>query len=328
MNAVFGSAMSLAAMAALLQPVCAAGLTPLVTSQPDPPVEVAPYFVADTDARWSSPEWSKEDIETLRQKVKYVFVIFNENRSFDHEYGTFPGVNGLYSDGQNPRSAADTPGFTQTYHRRRTAAVTVTVQPFLIGPQQNATFRTSTDHSHPGLAPKARRQRTACRRWTVRAGRIEFATRRRPRRRRRRRGQAVRAAGDGAHRLRHDPVLLAIRQPLHDLRQYLRHRRHAVHAERDRDDRRPIGRDAMGQAPERDVRSGPGWLHWPDQRHDQRQDLFRHGDARRARRSSTIRSPGGARSSTLRPATASRPRRRNSGRRPTSPRTSPSPPCR
>ena len=44
-------------------------------------------------------------------KIKYVFVIFNENSSFDHEYGTFPGVNGLYSDGKNPRSAADTPGF-------------------------------------------------------------------------------------------------------------------------------------------------------------------------------------------------------------------------
>ena len=51
----------------------------------------------------------------VRNKIKYVFVIFNENNSFDHEYGTFPGVNGLYSDGQNPRSAADTPGFTQTY---------------------------------------------------------------------------------------------------------------------------------------------------------------------------------------------------------------------
>ena len=33
-------------------------------------------------------------------------VIFNENRSFDHEYGTFPGVDGLYSDGKAPRSAA------------------------------------------------------------------------------------------------------------------------------------------------------------------------------------------------------------------------------
>ena len=61
------------------------------------------------------PEWSADDIAALRQKVKYVFVIFNENRSFDHEYGTLPGVNGLYSDGKAPRSPADTPGFTESY---------------------------------------------------------------------------------------------------------------------------------------------------------------------------------------------------------------------
>jgi phospholipase C len=36
----------------------------------------------------------------LRQKIKYVFVIFNENHSFDNEYGTYPGVNGLYADSQ------------------------------------------------------------------------------------------------------------------------------------------------------------------------------------------------------------------------------------
>ena len=54
-------------------------------------------------------------VKLLRQRIKYVFVIFNENHSFDNEYGTFPGVNGIYSDGLKPRSAGDTPGFTQTY---------------------------------------------------------------------------------------------------------------------------------------------------------------------------------------------------------------------
>ncbi len=33
----------------------------------------------------------------LRQKVKYVFVLFQENRSFDHYFGTYPGANGLTS---------------------------------------------------------------------------------------------------------------------------------------------------------------------------------------------------------------------------------------
>ena len=36
-------------------------------------------------------------IELLRKKVKYVFVIFHENESFDHYFGTFPGANGLFS---------------------------------------------------------------------------------------------------------------------------------------------------------------------------------------------------------------------------------------
>ena len=140
-------------VAGLLGPAFAADLRPMVATQPDPSADVAPYFVADTDPRWTDADWSKQDIEALRGKVKYVFVIFNENRSFDHEYGTFPGVNGLYSDGKNPRSPADTPGFTQTYVDTNTGE-TVTVQPFRVGPEQNSTFKDSTDHSHPGLAAK------------------------------------------------------------------------------------------------------------------------------------------------------------------------------
>lgn len=89
----------------------------------------------------------------LQQKIKYVFVIFNENRSFDSEYGTFPGVNGLYSDGQNPRSPANTPGFTQQVTDALTGN-TLTVQPFRIGPQQYANVVDSVDHSHTGLASK------------------------------------------------------------------------------------------------------------------------------------------------------------------------------
>ena len=38
--------------------------------------------------------------DALRKKVRYVFVVFNENHSFDNEFGTLPGVDGLYSDGQ------------------------------------------------------------------------------------------------------------------------------------------------------------------------------------------------------------------------------------
>src|SRR5271157_1454713 len=104
------------ALAAAAGPVHSASDSgPLATSQPDPTADVAPYFVSDSDPRWSGAEWSKEDVAALREKIKYVFVIFNENRSFDHEYGSFPGANGLYSDGLKPRSPSDTPGFAQTY---------------------------------------------------------------------------------------------------------------------------------------------------------------------------------------------------------------------
>ncbi|MGO9611826.1 MAG: phospholipase C [Dissulfurispiraceae bacterium] len=94
-----------------------------------------------------------ELIKLLQQRIKYVFVIFNENHSFDNEYGTFPGVNGLYSDGTNPRSAANTPGFYQTYIDKVSGLI-VQVQPFLIGPNQNSTVDDSVDHSHTGLATK------------------------------------------------------------------------------------------------------------------------------------------------------------------------------
>ncbi len=119
----------------------------MVTPQPDPTPDVAAYAngpasVTDRAAL----------IAALRQKVKYVFVIFNENHSFDNEYGTFPGANGIYSDGADPRDAAHTPGFTQSY--TGAGGETVTVQPFRIGPEQNASFLDSVDHSHPGLARK------------------------------------------------------------------------------------------------------------------------------------------------------------------------------
>ena len=38
-----------------------------------------------------------QKIALLRTKVKYVFVLFQENRSFDHYFGSYPGANGLYA---------------------------------------------------------------------------------------------------------------------------------------------------------------------------------------------------------------------------------------
>src|SRR5208337_468797 len=154
MKPIRSCAAALTVAAILVEPTFAGPSSrPLVTTQPDPSADVAPFFVSDTDPRWSSPEWSKENIEALRRTVKYLFVIFNENRSFDHEYGTFPGADGLYSDGAEPRAPSETPGFTQTYSDTVTGRA-VSVQPFLVGPAQNASFKDSTIHSHPGLAAK------------------------------------------------------------------------------------------------------------------------------------------------------------------------------
>jgi phospholipase C len=57
----------------------------------------------------SSPYLTKEQkLELLRRKIKYVFVLFQENRSFDFYFGTYPGARGLFS-----QSKSQTPGFVQ-----------------------------------------------------------------------------------------------------------------------------------------------------------------------------------------------------------------------
>ena len=96
----------------------------------------------------------------LRQKVKYVFVIFAENESFDHYFGTFPGANGLYSAPQGLTPANATASFKQRY--LDTALNQATVSPFLM-PQAVQTASgavvpiypadlISVDHSHQGMA--------------------------------------------------------------------------------------------------------------------------------------------------------------------------------
>jgi len=125
--------------------------------QQHPAVAAQPGVGPDLERHFNNPDrepklspWQLTRL--LQEKIKYVFVIFNENHSFDNEFGTFPGVNGLYSDGRKPRSAEDTPGFTQTY--TDVNGLTVTVQPFRIGADQNSTVVDSVDHSHTGLATK------------------------------------------------------------------------------------------------------------------------------------------------------------------------------
>ena len=137
--------------AALVQAVAQSSVAgPAVTLQPDAGTDIQPYLNNPAADPQLPPAMLQK---LLQQKIKYVFVIFNENHSFDNEYGTLPGVNGLYSNGQNPRAGAQTPGFTQHYTDMATGA-DVTAQPFRIGPEQNSSVEDSVDHSHTGLAVK------------------------------------------------------------------------------------------------------------------------------------------------------------------------------
>ena len=122
-----------------------------VTAQPpSQDAAITPYFI-DPVRR---PQLSHAAMTALlRKRIKYVFVIFNENESFDHEFGTFPGANGLYSTGTKPRAATATPGFIQHYVDA-SSGQTLSVSPFRIGPAQNATVMDSVDHAHSALARK------------------------------------------------------------------------------------------------------------------------------------------------------------------------------
>ena len=93
-------------------------------------------------------------VALLQKRVKYVFVLFQENRAFDFHLGTFPGANGLFS-----QPAAQTPGFTQQIVNSDGSAGSIS--PFLI-PQTVTDVNGNTvplypadtdsvDHSHTGI---------------------------------------------------------------------------------------------------------------------------------------------------------------------------------
>ena len=102
----------------------------------------------------------EEKIAHLRRKVKYVFVIFHENESFDHYFGTFPGANGLFEAPAGFTPANQTPSFKQRY--LDTSLAETTISPFLMPQAVVATNSSvvpvypadeiSVDHSHQGMA--------------------------------------------------------------------------------------------------------------------------------------------------------------------------------
>ncbi|HVB89135.1 MAG TPA: alkaline phosphatase family protein [Beijerinckiaceae bacterium] len=77
----------------------------------------------------------------LRKRVRYVFVLYQENRSFDSYFGTFPHADGLFS-----QPADQTPGFEQKLMDARGRMIII--RPFRIGAPQGAADTDDVDHSH------------------------------------------------------------------------------------------------------------------------------------------------------------------------------------
>ncbi len=122
-------------------------------------VELAPKSSSTVSRRIIQPTseailTDDQKLDLLRKKVKYVFVLFQENRSFDFYFGTYPGANGLFS-----KPAAKTPGFVQTIVN--TDGSIGTISPFKIPASITATGGAtvplypadtdSVDHSHAGI---------------------------------------------------------------------------------------------------------------------------------------------------------------------------------
>ena len=89
----------------------------------------------------------------LRHRIKHVFVIFQENRSFDHYFGTYPGVDGLFN-----QPSSKVLGFTQKIVN--TDGTVGSISPFVIPQTVQATNGAtvplypadtgSVDHSETG----------------------------------------------------------------------------------------------------------------------------------------------------------------------------------
>ena len=152
LRSLFKGCSALVAASLVLQPVIVstahAAHAPqlIVSGQPDPSGDVAAYYADPANDPTLS---NAELIRLLRQRVKYLFVLFQENRSFDHYFGTFRGANGLFSDGVNPRVPA-----SNTQVIVNTDGSVGSIQPFRIGDAENAADLDDVDHGHPRMAAK------------------------------------------------------------------------------------------------------------------------------------------------------------------------------
>jgi len=100
-----------------------------------PDVTIAPKSTAVVSARVidaaNEPAISaQEKLQLIRRRIKYVFVLFQENRSFDFYFGSYPGADGLYAGPSGPYASGQVAGFTQAIVN--TDGTLGTVTPFRI----------------------------------------------------------------------------------------------------------------------------------------------------------------------------------------------------
>ncbi len=103
-----------------------------------------------------------EKLRLIRSKIKYVFVLFQENRSFDFYFGSYPGADGLYAGADGPYPYGQVAGFTQLIVNTDGSLGTIT--PFRIpATVTDAKGKTvqlypadiaSVNHSHTAIARK------------------------------------------------------------------------------------------------------------------------------------------------------------------------------
>ncbi len=105
-------------------------------------LQLLPLQQSFAQSRPNSPAVTSRLIRQLRRHVKYLFVLYQENRSFDSYFGTFPGANGLYN-----RPAHSTLGFSQAL--LNTHGHIFHVSPFRLARANAAADLGSVGHAHP-----------------------------------------------------------------------------------------------------------------------------------------------------------------------------------
>ena len=142
------SSSAILSMVAMLQAQAAAAQTTGVHGQPLSSTLTATYA---TVLGLEPQLTTSQRLAMIKQKVKYVFVLFQENRSFEQYFGTFPGADGLFPKNNKP-------GLTQQIVN--VDGSVGTISPFLI-PQTVTAVNGATvplypadtdsvDHSHTG----------------------------------------------------------------------------------------------------------------------------------------------------------------------------------